>query len=243
VSLRDAWDDRAEAWAAWASTPGHDQFFWLHGLPNLLALLPAPGRCTIDLGCGEGRLARELAARGHAVVGIDGSPTLAGIARRHETTTHVVNGDAARLPFAGDAADLVVASMSLQDIDDLAATVRDVARVLVAGGRFCASVVHPINSAGQFAGHEPGSPFVITGSYLEAHRYTDELERDGLSMTFHSLHHSLEDYTRAFEDAGLLLEALREPVVEDALVASQPQAARWRRLPVFLLLRAVKPGP
>jgi SAM-dependent methyltransferase len=240
VNLRDAWDDQADAWAAWASTPGHDQFFWLHGLPNLLALVPAPGRCTIDLGCGEGRLARELATRGHAVVGVEGSPNLARRARAHEPPATVVNGDAARLPIADASADLVVASMSLQDVDDLSATVREVARVLQPGGRLCASVVHPINSAGQFADREPDSAFVITGSYLDAHRYVDDIERNGLTMAFHSLHHSLEGYTRALEDAGLLLEALREPAAEDALVAGEPAAARWRRLPVFLLLRAVK---
>jgi SAM-dependent methyltransferase len=242
VSLRDAWDDQAEAWAAWASTPGHDQFFWLHGLPHLLALLPAPGRCTIDLGCGEGRLARELATRGHTVFGVEGSPKLARRARAHDVPANVVNGDAARLPIGDASADLVVASMSLQDIDDLSATVREIARVLVPGGRLCASVVHPINSAGLFADHDPESPFVISGSYLDAHQYVDDIERNDLSMTFHSLHHSLEGYTRALEEAGLLIEALREPAAEDALVASEPAAARWRRLPVFLFVRAVKPG-
>jgi hypothetical protein len=53
--------------------------------------------------------------------------------------------------------------------------------------------------------------------------------------------HPLEDYARALERAGLLIERLREPTAEEVYVAAYPQAARWRRLPNFLHVRAVKP--
>ena len=42
----------------------------------------------------------------------------------------------------------------------------EIARVLVAGGRACVAVVHPINSAGHFEDHRPDAPFVIRDSYL-----------------------------------------------------------------------------
>jgi SAM-dependent methyltransferase len=135
-----------------------------------------------------------------------------------------------------------VASMSLQDVDDLGAVVAEVARVLVPGGRLCASIVHPINSAGEFERDEPGSPFVISGSYVESRRYVEEMERDGLTMTFHSLHHSFETYSKALEGAGLLLEAVREPGASAALVDTDPTRTRWQRIPVFLFFRALKPG-
>ncbi|TMA36985.1 MAG: methyltransferase domain-containing protein [Deltaproteobacteria bacterium] len=48
---------------------------------QFLALLPPPRRLTLDLGCGEGRLSRDLETRGHRVVGVDGSPTLVRLAR------------------------------------------------------------------------------------------------------------------------------------------------------------------
>ena len=242
MNLRDAWEVHADAWAAWARTPGHDTFFWLHSLPNLVSLLPAPGRRTLDLGCGEGRLPRELMARGHQVVGIDSSPTLARLAATHEQRTAVVNGDVAALPIGDATVDLVVASMSLQDVDDLTAAVREAARVLVPDGRLCASIVHPINSAGEFTGSEDDSPFVLTDSYLEERRYMDELTRDGLTMTFHSLHHPIEAYVDALGQAGLRLEALREPPATEEFVAAAPTAVRWQRVPVFLFFRAVKLG-
>jgi hypothetical protein len=67
MSLRESWDANAEAWIGWARGEAGgvhtDHFFWRFGLPETLALLPEPGRLTLDLGCGEGRLSRVLADR------------------------------------------------------------------------------------------------------------------------------------------------------------------------------------
>ncbi len=203
-------------------------------------MLPPPGQRTLDVGCGEGRVPRELIARGYDVIGVEASPTMARLATTHAQATPVANGDAASLPIASETADLVVASMSLQDVDDMPGAVAEIARVLEPGGRLVASVVHPINSAGEFEGDDPTSPFTIAESYFETRRYVDTMERGGLAMTFHSLHHSLETYMRAVEDAGLLVEAIREPAVSGP--AGMLRQDRWGRLPLFLFFRAVKPG-
>ncbi len=240
-SLRAAWERHAEQWTAWARTPGHD-VGWEVNLPTMLALLPPPGRLTLDLGCGEGRLLRELAQRGHRVLGVDASPTLARAAHGHPRSQPVAVADAAALPLPDGVADLVVAHMSLQDVDDLHGAVAEIGRVLAPGGRLCAAVVHPLNSAGTFATRAADAPFVVAGSYLEPHRYADEVAREGLAMTFHSAHRPLETYARACEQAGLLLETLREPAIGDEQVAEDPSMARWRRVPLFLHWRAVKTG-
>ena len=82
-----------------------------------------------------------LAARGHRVLGIDASPTLARAVRTHPQPQPVVIADAIRLPLADGAADLAVAHMSLQDVDDLEGAVAEIARVLRPRGRLCAAVV------------------------------------------------------------------------------------------------------
>ena len=56
-------------------------------------------------------------------------------------------------------------------------------------------------------------------------------------MTFRGWTHSFEDYSRALESAGLVIEAVREPPGAPEL------DARWRRVPMFLMLRALKPRP
>ena len=169
------------------------------------------------------------------------SSTLAQLARTHEQPAMVARADAVALPLRDASADLVVASMSLQDVDDLDGAVAEAARVLVPGGRICASVVHPINSSGRHRDEAPDAPFVLAQPFLATRRYRDDLVRDGLTMTFHSMHHSFEGYTRAFERAGLLIDAVREPPTPDELVAVQPHAAQWQRVPIFLFVRAVKP--
>ena len=57
--------------------------------------------------------------------------------------------------------------------------------------------------------------------------------RDGLSMDFSGWAYPMEAYFRALEGAGLMVQALREPAVAD-------DDERWRRLPLFLMWRAVK---
>ena len=103
------------------------------------------------------------------------------------------------------------------------------------------AIVHPINSAGRFTDDESAdAPFVIEGSYLSAFRYSDHIDRDGLAVTFHSMHRSLEAYARAIEDAGLLIEAIREPPWNEPRGASR--SSGWHRVPIFCFLRAMKPG-
>jgi len=238
MSLRDAWESEAEKWALWAREFEHDSY-WRFGRPNLLALLPPAGRRTLDLGCGEGRLTRDLKAGGHRVEAIDASPTLVRFAKQADPGGEYHVADAASLPFEDGAFDLVVAYMSLMDFDDMPSAVAEAARVLEPGGRFVAAVVHPINSAGRFEDDDAESRFLIEDTYFESRRYTETLERDGYEMRFHSLHHPLETYASAFGAAGFLIEAIREPVLTaDAFVL--PESARWERIPMFLYIRAVK---
>jgi SAM-dependent methyltransferase len=240
AAMREHWERHAADWIRWARTPGHDYFFWRFNLPRFLEVLPPPGRLTIDLGCGEGRLVRELGALGHRVVGVDSSPSMVTAAIHASPAAWVVQGDAARLPLRSDAADLVVAFMALFNMDDLPIVVREVARVLMPGGRLCLAVVHPLASAGGFADDDPDSPFVLTGSYFEPRTEPLVLERDGVAMTFCDRHLPLEAYIGALEQAGLLVEALREPQPDDAAVADHPALSRRRRMPLFLHLRAIK---
>ena len=75
ADLRAAWVDHAAEWISWARAPDHDSYTKFHK-DLFLPLVPPPGRRTLDLGCGEGRLSNDLAQLGHTVIGIDRSPMM-----------------------------------------------------------------------------------------------------------------------------------------------------------------------
>jgi SAM-dependent methyltransferase len=240
--MKNDWESEAENWLGWARRPGHDAY-WFYAPAFFDEMVPPAGRRTLDIGCGEGRTTRDLSARGHRAVAIDSSPTLISHAARADGRSHYTVADAARLPFSADSFDVALAYNSLMDVDDMPGAVREAARVLESGGQFCASVTHPMSDAGRFQDVKPDSRFVVDGSYFGKRRYEEKFERDGLRVTFRGWCYPLEDYLRAFESAGFLVERLREPVAAEELVASQPSYQRWRRLPLFLQIRAVKQAP
>lgn len=222
------WEEQARNWIAWVRKPDFDSYW--HYRDDFFALVPPPGAATLDLGCGEGRVSRDLVARGHRVTGIDPSPTLLDAAREADPESAYHLGDAADMPFPDASFDLVVAYNVLMDVQDLAGTVREAARVLTPGGTLCMSTTHPMNDAGRF---EDGR-LIIDRSYWDNHRVADEAERDGMRMVFHGWTHPLSDYTAALEESGLLIQSLREP--------RYPGKTRWPTLvPFHLWIRARKP--
>jgi SAM-dependent methyltransferase len=240
VTFNRDWEREAERWLAWARTPTHDAY-WDYS-PRFFELVPAPGGRTLDIGCGEGRVSRDLAARGHRVTAIDGSPTLLAAAREAQPHGEFLLADAADLPFPDASFELAVAYNVLMDVQDMPGAVREAARVLRPGGRFCLCVTHPLADAGKFETQEPDAPFVIRGSYFGPRRFDETFESNGLTMRFCGWCYSVEEYARAFEDAGLLIEALREPAQLVDVVAADPAEGRWQRVPMFLFARLLKPS-
>jgi SAM-dependent methyltransferase len=168
-------------------------------------------------------------------VGVEASPRLAAAAREAEPPTQVLVADAARLPLDDACADLAVSAMALLNIADLEEAIREVARVLVPGGRFAFVTAHPFatwtSARGQLGDDRP---------YFAEAVFTEQRERDGLAMAFTDAHRPLSALTGALERAGLTLEALREPVPDADHVAAHPEVAAWRQRPALLAGVAVR---
>jgi len=100
---------------------------------------PCPGAVLVDLGCGSGDDARALAVRvapGGRVIGIDASRSMIAEARSRSAAGDVefVVGDAAALPLGDGAADACRCERVLQHVDDPAAAVAEMARIVRPGG-------------------------------------------------------------------------------------------------------------
>jgi SAM-dependent methyltransferase len=244
MATAGTWESEAEHWLQWARTPGHDvfQYFW----PAFAAdILPArPGR-LLEIGCGEGRVLREAmeidGSGPSAVIGLEPAPTLVRSARDADQRPSYVAGDATALPFRQATFDTVVAYNSLQtmcEVDDMAAAVREAARVVRAGGSFCVCVAHPMTDIGLVASPDGAG----LRSYFERQRVEETVTQDGLPMTFRGWTYTLEDYVRAFDAAGFVVDRVREPRPSEEDVAARPSLAKWRQIPLFLMMRGVLPN-
>jgi SAM-dependent methyltransferase len=240
MPLSDEWEQEAGNWIEWARAPGHDSYWRFHR-DQFLTLLPPPGKLTVDVGCGEGRLPRDLKRLGHCVIGVDSSSTLIEAARRADPGGDYRCASATKLPVENASCDLVIAFMTLQDIDELTAAISEMGRILVASGTACIAIVHPLNSAGKFENESADSPFLIAASYLDEFGYSDDIARNGLRMLFHSKHRPLEAYSRALEASGFIIDAIREHRIPEEGLRSD-RSRRWRRIPLFLHVRARKPA-
>lgn len=100
---------------------------------------PREGARALDLATGTGDIAFALAARGARVVGVDITPRMIELARAKDAGgargTFLV-GDMLALPFPSASFDIVTAGYGLRNVPDLAAAIREIARVLRPGGRF-----------------------------------------------------------------------------------------------------------
>jgi len=101
------------------------------------ALDPRPGEVVVDLCTGTGDLALAVGRRGARVLGVDFSrPMLERALRKGgRKSLRFVLGDALRLPLKDRSADGVTVAFGVRNFEDLAAGLREMARILKPGGR------------------------------------------------------------------------------------------------------------
>ena len=116
---------------------------WNHNIhyhPVVLGAVPDGCERALDVGCGEGRLARELRRSVRHVTGIDRDEPSIELARRHDPASDIeyVPGDFLTFPFEPGSFDLVVSVAALHHMDAEAALRR--MRELLAPGSTLAIV-------------------------------------------------------------------------------------------------------
>lgn len=128
---------------------------------RIIELVLVGGRAldALDVGCGTGFLAFELAARGHRVTGVDFAPAMIAEARRKAAARGVAvtleEADAEQLPFPRARFDLVISRHLLWTLPHPEAAIDEWIRVLRPGGRLV--VVDGQFDAAAMAAPPPGS--------------------------------------------------------------------------------------
>ena len=181
------------------------------------------GARVCDLCCGEGYLGRHLVRHGaREVVGIDLSSALIDVARRRanaEALSYRVD-DAHELRTLRDGEfDVVVSQLAMMDVADHRKLFAAVRRVLVSGGPFVFSMLHPcfhgapfhVRDAPEFLLDDKGEPIAYA-----IRRYATEgyWESGGTGVRGHmgSYHRTISTYVNDLIPAGFALERLEEPL-------------------------------
>jgi SAM-dependent methyltransferase len=212
--------------------------------PALARLLPpVRGARVIDLGCGDGALARRLADAGaRRVLAVDGSARMLARAARHpHPRVRYQRGDLETLSQPAASADCVVSSLALHYVRDYRGLVGRVARWLRPGGQFVFSMEHPVCTAAN-----PMTGWLTVGgaTVWPVDDYADEAGRaqEWLGRGVLKYHRRLATVIGAILDAGLAVTGLEEPWPGDEAVARRPDLAQHRRRPPLLLVAAGKPA-
>lgn len=234
------WDDHADWWIR-GFTGGVDPEYEEQIIPLALEELAGAG-AVLDVGCGEGQIARALAATGCTVTGIDPTQRNLDVAReRGGGPTYVLAG-ADTIPFDDRSFDAVVACLVFEHIDGLDAAVSEVARVLRPGGRFAFFLNHPLlqtPGSGWIDDHiiDPPEQYWRIGPYLTETATLEEVE-PGVHIRF--VHRPLSRYVNCLAAHGLFVERMVEPAPPPGFLARAPEYGLAHTVPRLLYLRTGK---
>jgi SAM-dependent methyltransferase len=200
---------------------------------------------VIDLGCGEGRFCRMLAANDARMVGVDLQAAFIDYAnsKKGPRETYRV-ADMQSLDGVPDAEfDIAVSYISLVDVPDEQAAIRQAFRVLKPGGRFVVSNLAPMATAWTDTG-----PWHRDDAGRKLHFVLDSYANEGARrMTFSSghrltgFHRMLSTTINAFLDAGFKLDRIHEPLPTQVQLASVPANDDLFRVPIFIIYDLSKP--
>jgi SAM-dependent methyltransferase len=219
-----AWRERAE--------PGGDPYGLLVPLLDLLGDID--GDRVLDAGCGEGYLARSLAARGARVTGIDLSPRLIALARARDpggSIDYRVADLSRPLPAEVGRFDAAGCYLALSDVEDYRGFAAVLASSLVPGGRLVLAINNPYSAVTD----RHVTDYFDSGA-VSRYRGLWEI---GVRASYR--HRTLEDYLDAFHAGGLRLAKLADSPAMADTHGPDAYLPPGGRFPRFMLLAYTKP--
>jgi SAM-dependent methyltransferase len=209
--------------------------------PGTAALLDLAGEVSglrlLEVACGQGRVARELARRGGTLTGVDLSAALLAKARAYEAAEPLgiryLHADVtAPDVLEGRRFDGVVCNYGLTDIDDLDGLLANVGRWLRPGGWFTFSLLHPC-----FPGWDSDAP----SSWPPDQGYYQEgwwlAGNTGYRGRVGASHRMISTYLNSLIGHGLVLDRAVEPPPSTDMEQRRPPGAVF--VPFYLAGRAV----
>ncbi len=238
-------------------------------LPGTLKLLQLkPDHSLIDLGCGQGVLARSIPPI-TTYLGVDASASLIDAARRQNRKDNYdfITRDVAR-PIHGAEPEFTHATiiLALQNMEFPQTALQNAANYLIKGGKLVLVLNHPCFRIPRQSGWgtdeqnkqqyrwlnrylsplkipitmHPGKAATSRGRYSRAGRNSDDAGSEA-AVTW-SFHHSLQDYSEMLHNAGFAITRIEEWTSDkesEGKAARQENRAR-AEFPLFMAIQAQK---
>lgn len=239
------WDMYAETYSANHTEQGdlHKEVFLN---PTLLSLMgTVKNKKVLDAGCGEGYLSRILAKSETAsVTAIDYSKKMIEIAKKKTPRDLQIDyryGNCEDLNFLEDKTfDLIVSNMVIQDLADYEKALQEMYRLLIDGGHFIFSILHPC-----FVTPESGWEKTKDGEKL--HWNVDKYFYEGVyeqklgdKEKMLLFHRTLTSYVNAIIRAGFILEGVVEPKPSEEMIEKYPSFEEDYRCSDFIVFKLRK---
>ena len=211
-------------------------------MPWTLNLLgDVKGLKVLDLGCGEGGYARELARSGAIVTAIDCSEELIEYAdsaaqKENLNISHFVRNSNDLYDIADEVFDVVLCSMMLMDVEDLSGTLKEIKRVLKRQGKVFITILHPCFKP-PIEHHwveENGVKQVVVKNYFHPSEWRGNVL--GIEQSVIYRHKTLSEYVKIFADNDFYISDMNEPVPTEEQKAKSPRIEWLERIPMYLFM-------
>lgn len=237
-----SWDRIAEEWVAHADSNDYRNLFLM---PHTFALLgEVSGKRVLDVGCGEGGYTRRLARGGADTTGVDGSARLIEIARRRAESENLsiayeVRNANSLNGFGEGSFDIVLAAMSLMDVEDYSGAVAEIYRVLRKGGELFMSITHPCftGRGSRWRRDADGAlDHYAIDNYMSGEAW-EEFITDKFTRPVLFRHMPLGDFISPLLETGFRLTLFKEPAPTPEQVSESARLGRLNRIPLFLFMK------
>jgi SAM-dependent methyltransferase len=169
---------------------------------------------VVDLGCGTGRTASWLRAKGVTRIdGVDVTPEMLDVARAKSLHERLIEGDVRSTGLDGDVYDLVVCCLVDEHLPEVTGLYREARRLLRADGTFVLIGFHPyfIMSAGM--------PTHFEGA-------------DGDPVAVETYVHLHSEHVAAAQAVDLVATELHEGLIDDEWIRRKPKWEAYRDWPI-----------
>ncbi len=253
------WDAKAESWDDFVGPAGND-FHRILVAPAMMRLLAlTPGERVLDVACGNGQFAREMARVAGHVDAFDVSPRFIERARAHTAAAGIENIDysvrdatnlAGLLEMGEGRFDAAASCQALMDIPVLEPLFSALRRLLRPAGRFAFSIGHPcFNQAAASMSVEQeevdGRPVEVHSMRVFGYLHTEPAMAMGIrgeTQPHWDFSRSLTDLLTPAFNAGLVMDGVEEPSYPPSDEPRHPFSWRnYQHIPPVLIVRLRRP--